>query len=107
MPKITYITADGEEQLVDAPVGATAMEAAVNENVRGIDGDCGGLAACGTCHVYVDPEWIDKTGRPPEEQEIHMLELSDDTTKYSRLSCQIALTDDLDGAVLRMPESQH
>uniref|UniRef100_UPI003529FEE4 2Fe-2S iron-sulfur cluster-binding protein n=1 Tax=Salmonella sp. M277 TaxID=3240303 RepID=UPI003529FEE4 len=75
--------------------------------IPGIDGDCGGAAACGTCHVFVDPVWIAKTGTPASSVEKEMLELTDNVAANSRLSCQIKLTPELDGLVLRMPLGQH
>lgn len=107
MPKITYIAADGSEHIVDAEEGLSAMEAAVQNLVRGIDGDCGGVAACGTCHVYVDPAWFDKTGPAQADAEKHMLELSDNVQPNSRLACQIRIRAELDGLILRMPQGQH
>lgn len=106
MPKITYIEADGTEHVVDAPEGISAMEAALTNDVPGIDGDCGGQAACATCHVFVDPDWIDRTGRADPEVELPMIELSEGVQDNSRLACQIKLTSALDGLVLRMPEAQ-
>ena len=107
MPTVTYITASGEEHIVDVPVGTSCMEGAVQNLVPGIDGDCGGAAACGTCHVYVDAAWADKAGTPDADLEKQMLELTDDAATNSRLACQIFITEELDGLVLRMPEGQH
>lgn len=107
MPKVTYITASGQEHCVDVPVGTSCMEGAVQNLVPGIDGDCGGAAACGTCHVYVDAAWADKAGSAADEMEKQMLELTDDISPSSRLACQIFVTEELDGLVLRMPEGQH
>ncbi|AKH68655.1 ferredoxin [Spongiibacter sp. IMCC21906] len=107
MPKVTYITAIGEARDVDVPVGTSCMEGAVQNLVPGIDGDCGGAAACGTCHVYVDQEWAEKAGRPEDDLEVQMLELTDDVSPTSRLACQIVVTEELDGLILRMPEGQH
>jgi 2Fe-2S ferredoxin len=106
MPKVTYIEASGKEHVVDVPDGWSAMQGAVENGVRGIDGDCGGNAACATCHVYVDPAWLAKTGPAREGQEKTMLDLAEGTQDNSRLACQITLTDALDGLVLRMPERQ-
>lgn len=106
MPRITYIEANGTEHVVDAAEGVSAMEAAVSNGVPGIDGDCGGSAACGTCHVFVDSGWIDRLGKADAETEVPMLELSDDFRDDSRLSCMIRLTDAHDGLILRMPEAQ-
>ncbi|MCK9285147.1 MAG: 2Fe-2S iron-sulfur cluster-binding protein [Rhodocyclaceae bacterium] len=107
MPKITFITADGAERVVEAASGVTVMEAALQNLVQGIDGDCGGAAACGTCHVYVDPAWTDKTGPATPGIEKDMLLLTDNVRENSRLSCQIRLSDALDGLIVRMPEGQH
>ena len=106
MPKITFIEANGAEHVVDAPVGISAMEAATGNGVPGIDGDCGGQAACATCHVFVDPAWLDRTGPADPEMEEPMLELAEGMQPNRRLACQIKLTPALDGLVLRMPESQ-
>ena len=105
MPKLTFIEASGTEHVVDAPDDISAMAAALNFNVPGIDGDCGGQAACATCHVYVDERWMDKVGQA-DEHEVQMLELAEGMQDNSRLACQITLTPDLDGLVLRMPEGQ-
>lgn len=106
MTKITYLAASGKEYVVDAPEGMSAMEAALNNAVPGIDGDCGGQAACATCHVFVDPDWLGRTGRADPEVELPLLELAEGIQENSRLACQIFLTSDLDGLVLRMPEAQ-
>lgn len=107
MPKIIFIAADGAQHPVQVPEGITAMEAAVQNLVPGIDADCGGVAACGTCHVYVDPVWLQRTGEATPGIEQDMLALTDNALPNSRLSCQIRLTEALDGLVLRMPENQH
>jgi 2Fe-2S ferredoxin len=107
MPKITFITAEGVEHTVDAGDGLTAMDAATQNGVAGIDGDCGGAAACGTCHVYVDPAWLGKTGLAAPGIESDMLGLADNAAENSRLACQIRLSAALDGLVLRMPANQH
>ena len=107
MPKITFIASAGTERVVNAANGGSVMEAALDNLVQGIDGDCGGVAACGTCHVYVDPAWIDKTGPITPGIEQDMLALTDNVQKTSRLSCQIKISDELDGLVVRMPEAQH
>lgn len=105
MPKITYIEHDGTEHVVDAEVGMTVMEAAVKNNVPGIEAECGGACACATCHVYVDPAWKDRTGTA-EEMEEDMLDFAFDVRETSRLSCQIKVTPELDGLVVRVPEKQ-
>jgi len=107
MPKITFISADGAERIVEIDNGLSIMEGAVQNLVRGIDGDCGGATACGTCHVHVDAEWASRLGGPASDMERQMLELSDFRCPTSRLSCQIEVTAALDGLVLRMPEGQH
>ena len=105
MPKITYIQADGAENVVDAKAGWSVMEGAIKNRVRGIDADCGGACACATCHVYVDDAWMDKVGQPSEMEE-GMLDFATDLRPTSRLSCQIKLTAALDGLVLHTPETQ-
>ena len=106
MPKIKFIGFDGSEYDVEATVGQSVMEAAVQHLVPGIDADCGGACACATCHVYVEPDWVDKVGaRQPREAE--MLEMAADTQENSRLACQIKVSAALDGLVVRMPEGQH
>lgn len=106
MPRITFIEADGTEHGVDATQGISAMEAAVRNNIPGIDGDCGGQAACATCHVFVEAGWLEKTGMAEPETERPMLELAEGAEPNSRLACQIIMTDQLDGLVLRMPAQQ-
>ena len=106
MPLVTYISFDGVHHEVDAPSGSTLMQAAVDNAVPGIDADCGGGCACATCHVFVEQDWLGKTGSP-EPMESSMLQLAEGVTDSSRLSCQITLDDSHDGLVVRMPESQH
>lgn len=105
MPKLTYIEASGAEHAVDAPAGLSAMEVAIRHNIPGIDGDCGGQAACATCHVFVDEEWTGRVGGP-SDHEAQMLELAEGAQDNSRLACQIKLEADWDGLVLRMPAAQ-
>lgn len=107
MTKVNYVEAGGTVHAVEAEEGISAMEAAVRNSVPGIDGDCGGAAACATCHVYVDPAWIARTGQAGEGMEKDMLDFAEDVRENSRLACQIKLTSDLDGLVLRLPEKQH
>ena len=108
MPRVTYIEFNGVEHTVEVPVGTTLMRGAVDNNVPGIDADCGGQCACATCHVYVDAAWLDKTGLPePGSQEATMLSFAASAASNSRLSCQIKMRPDLAGIVLRMPEGQH
>ncbi len=106
MPKITYIEHNGTEHVVDVAIGQTVMQGAVDNNVPGIDADCGGECACATCHVFVDPAWEAKTGTA-NEQEASMLSFAATKQDNSRLSCQIEVTAALDGLVVRMPEAQH
>lgn len=106
MPKITYISHDGTEQVVDVDTGMSVMEGALDNDVDGIDAECGGCLSCATCHVYVDDSWLSKLP-PPEDMEIEMLDLTaSEKQANSRLSCQIEVTDELDGLVVRTPEFQ-
>ncbi len=100
MAKITFITKDGEEITTQGDSGSI-MELAVENNVKGIDGDCGGVCSCATCHVHVAPDFMAKIS-PQSEIEKDMLEFDDNTNEFSRLSCQINLSDDLDGMVLKV-----
>lgn len=102
MARITYLTPSGGETTVVAADG-NLMTVAVENEVEGIDGDCGGVCACGTCHVRVAPEWIDRVGRATDV-ELGMLDLEDNATEYSRLSCQIEVTAELDGLVVKVAE---
>ena len=106
MAKITYIQPDGTQNVVEAKVGWSVMEGAIKNRVRGIDADCGGACACATCHVYVDEAWREKTGSPSAMEE-SMLDFAEGVQEGSRLSCQIKVTDALDGLIVRLPESQH
>lgn len=105
MPKITFIEHSGAEHVVEANVGLSVMEVAVRNMVPGIDADCGGACACATCHVYVDEAWAEKTGKP-ESMEESMLDFAYEPKETSRLSCQIAMTEELDGLIVRLPEFQ-
>ena len=105
MPKITYIEHGGVEHVVDAPEGLTVMEAAVKNAIPGIDADCGGACACSTCHVYVDPAWVERLPkREPMEED--MLDFAFEPKPNSRLTCQLKITAALDGLIVRMPEKQ-
>ena len=106
MAKITYIEFDGTEHPVEVRNGLSVMEGAIRNSVPGIDADCGGACACATCHVFVDPAWTDKTGTR-SAMEDSMLDFAENVETNSRLSCQIKVSDALDGLVVRMPESQH
>lgn len=105
MPKITYIEHSGTEHVVDVPIGHTIMEGAVNNSIPGIDGDCGGACACSTCHVYVEGDWAEKL-KAKEDTETDMLDFAFQPNEKSRLGCQLAVTEELDGLVVRMPEKQ-
>lgn len=105
MPKITFVTADGNQTEVEAAEGTTVMEAAIKNMVQGIEAECGGACACATCHVYVDDAWTDKTGAA-EPMEEDMLDFAYDVKPASRLSCQIKVTAELDGLVVHVPERQ-
>jgi 2Fe-2S ferredoxin len=105
MPKITYIDNGGEHRTVDAEVGATVMETAIKNDVPGIEAECGGACACATCHVYVDEAWREKAGEA-SAMEQDMLDFAFDVRPNSRLSCQIKVTDELDGLIVTTPERQ-
>ena len=105
MAKITYIEHSGTSHTVDVQNGLTVMEGAVQNNIPGIDADCGGSMACATCHVYVKEDWFDKINKKSEGED-DMLDQAYEPKKYSRLSCQIIVSDDLDGLVVDMPEKQ-
>jgi 2Fe-2S ferredoxin len=105
MPKVTFIASDGTTTEVDAKVGDSLMQAAVNNMVDGVVAECGGCLSCATCHVYVDDAWTAKVG-PAGSDEKDMLQLAVDPNDSSRLSCQVSITDDLDGLVVRIPEAQ-
>ena len=105
MAKITFIQPDGSEQVVEGDAGMTVMETAKKNLVPGIEAECGGACSCATCHVYVDEAWREKVG-PPSEMEEDMLDFAFDVRPSSRLSCQIKVTETLDGLVLKVPEKQ-
>jgi 2Fe-2S ferredoxin len=105
MPKITYIDQDGTERTVEAELGATVMETAINNDVPGILATCGGSCSCATCHVYVDEEWFDKLP-PLSIEELDMLDTAHDLEPNSRLSCQILVTEEIDGLIVTTPARQ-
>ena len=108
MPKITYIEYGGRKHEVEMPLGRSVMRGAIDNDIPGIDADCGGECACATCHVYVDESWLATTGTPvPGSQEASMLSFSVLIQPNSRLSCQIKVGEALDGLIVRMPEGQH
>jgi 2Fe-2S ferredoxin len=106
MAKIIYIEHNGTEHCVDVEQDYSVMEGAVNNAIPGIDADCGGQCACATCHVFVDPAWSDRVGTP-NDMERSMLEFTDGLTPQSRLSCQIKVSAELEGLIVRLPKSQH
>ncbi len=106
MPQVTFIEFHGKRHSVAAQTGQSLMRAAVDNNVPGIDADCGGQCACATCHVYVDVAWEQATGARTG-MEADMLNFADACRDNSRLACQIVITDALDGLVVAMPDGQH
>ena len=105
MARITYIEPDGSERIVDVKAGLSLMEGAINNGVNGIEADCGGVCACATCHIYVDVDWIEAAG-PRTDIEEAMLDLANEVRDNSRLSCQVKVTDGMDGLILSIPEEQ-
>ena len=105
MPKITYVDHAGTARTVEGDVGSTVMEAAIRNNVPGIDAECGGACACATCHVYVDAAWAEVVG-PAEAMEQDMLDFASDVRATSRLRCQIRITPELDGLTVVTPARQ-
>lgn len=105
MPTITFIEQDGTRRTVDAETGSTVMEAAIRNGIPGIEAECGGACSCATCHVYVDEAWSEKVGKPSPMEE-DMLDFAFDVRPTSRLSCQIKVTDELDGLIVNTPEQQ-
>ena len=106
MPNITFINHDGQNSEVYAQAGDSLMEAATFNGIMGVVAECGGACSCATCHVYIDPDWY--TQLPgPDGSEQEMLEFAIDPKKNSRLSCQIEITDELEGMVVRTPQSQY
>ena len=105
MAKITFIQHNGSEETVEGHNGMSVMETAVKNMIPGIDADCGGACACATCHVYVETEWMSKVGSRAQMEE-DMLDFAFDVRDTSRLSCQIKISDTLDGLRVRVPEKQ-
>ena len=105
MPKITYIEHSGKTHTIEIANGLSVMEGAVQNNIPGIDADCGGSMACATCHVYVKEEWFNKLPKK-EDGEEDMLDMAFEPKKNSRLSCQLMVTDQLEGLVVNLPEKQ-
>ena len=105
MPKIIYITSDAKIHEVEVKSGLTVMEGAVQNDIPGIDADCGGAMACATCHVYVTEDWFDKIPKK-EEGEEDMLDMAFEPKKNSRLSCQLTVSDEMDGLIVNVPSKQ-
>ena len=105
MPKITYIEQNGNSKTIEVDNGLTVMEGAVQNNIPGIDADCGGGMACATCHVYVEDSWLNKIPKA-EDAEQDMIDMAYDPKKNSRLSCQIIVSDEIDGLTVTTPEKQ-
>ena len=105
MAKIKYIEHKGKPHTIDVASGLSVMEGAIQNNIPGIDADCGGSMACATCHVYVKEEWFDKLPKK-EDGEEDMLDMAYEPNKFSRLSCQLIVSDGLEGLVVNLPEKQ-
>ena len=105
MVSITFIEHTGEKRTVEAELGATVMETAIKHMIPGIEAECGGACACSTCHVYVDEAWTEKTGTPAPMEE-DMLDFAFEVKPNSRLSCQIKVSDEIDGLKVSTPERQ-
>ena len=105
MPKITYLDNQGNSKTIDVENGLTVMEGAIQNDIPGIDADCGGSMACATCHVYVEEKWFSKIPKA-EDAEIDMIDMAFEPKKNSRLSCQIIVSEDLDGLTVTTPEKQ-
>ena len=105
MAKITYIEHTNKKHIVEVSNNMSVMEGAVQNNIPGIDADCGGSMACATCHVYVDEKWFNKLEKKDESEE-DMLDMAYQPNKFSRLSCQLVVSDEHDGLIVRMPSKQ-
>ena len=105
MPKVTYIDYQDNSKTIEVENGLTVMEGAIQNDISGIDADCGGSMACATCHVYVEEKWFDKIPKA-EEAEVDMIDMAIEPKKNSRLSCQIIVSDELDGLTVMTPEKQ-
>ena len=105
MAKITYKDLQGNSKTIEVETGLSVMEGAIQNNISGIDADCGGSMACATCHVYVEEKWLDKIPKA-EEAEVDMIDMAYEPKKNSRLSCQIIISDELDGLIVNIPSNQ-
>ena len=106
MAKITYIDHEGGSRTIEVENGLSVMEGAIQKDVPGIDADCGGSMACATCHVYVEEKWLDKLPKA-EDAEIDMIDMAYEPKKNSRLSCQLIVSDELDGLTVTTPAKQN
>jgi 2Fe-2S ferredoxin len=108
MAKITYVDHSGERRTIEVENGATVMEGAIRNGIPGIEAECGGACACATCHVHVDPKWIDIVGTAaPGSPGAGLLQFAEGSSEASRLACQVTITPELDGLVLHIPKGQH
>ena len=105
MPKITYVDNQGNSKKINVDNGLTVMEGAIQNDIPGIDADCGGSMACATCHVYVEEKWLDKIPKA-EEAEVDMIDMAYEPKKNSRLSCQLIVSDELEGLTVTTPAQQ-
>ena len=105
MPKITYKDKEGNSKTIEVENGLSVMEGAIQNDISGIDADCGGAMACATCHVYVEEKWLDKLPKV-DDAEADMIDMAHEPKKNSRLSCQLIISDELDGLVVTTPEKQ-
>ena len=105
MPKITYIDNEGNSRTIDVENGLSVMEGAIQNNIPGIDADCGGSMACATCHVYVEEKWLNKLPKA-EDAEVDMIDMAFEPKKNSRLSCQLIVSDELNGLTVTTPSKQ-
>jgi 2Fe-2S ferredoxin len=106
MVRVTYVQPDGRSEAFELEAGLSVMQGATRNGVAGIDADCGGACSCATCHVKIDPNWAGLVG-PPNDIEAEMLDSASDVDETSRLSCQIKLTQELDGLIVFVPAQQH
>ena len=105
MPKITYKSNDGVSKTIEVENGLSVMEGAIQNDIPGIDADCGGAMACATCHVYVEEKWLDKLPKA-DDAEVDMIDMAHEPKKNSRLSCQLIVTDELEGLIVTTPVKQ-
>ena len=105
MTKIIYKDYNGNSKTIDVENGLTVMEGAIQNDIPGIDADCGGSMACATCHVYVEDKWLNKI-KKAEEAEVDMIDMAHEPKKNSRLSCQLIVSNELDGLIVTTPEKQ-